>query len=587
MASHLLITTFVYPVIVAAAMAVLKIDSMSAISGLVSSLTSPTMIRNLDFSNGRTLFLLGLVCFHLVEQYLRLRKHLAFSNGLDPLLKGRISEQTYQETTEHNMIKNYFGVIKAFFSLTSIIFSIFIFWPVTWSIARTHFSEYSYAETLVVPAVFSFMNEVIDLFLMGPLNAYATFVVDKKHNNYTILGYVYDKLKSLVGLSFLNSFFLWGLVCIVEWAGPDAWKYTTVFGLCVVIAVQILFPVTIAKCFNTFTPLEEGELKTAIDELVSKTNLDCNQCYMVDGSTQSKHSNAYVAGMCGTRRIVIYDTLVTDLKNDKSRVSAVIGHEIGHAKLNHTWVLTFVQSLNLFAMFYVFSFFQNDAELAASFGFHGKATTFLRLHCFMAVYSSCLMPFFSVLINSIVRQLEFQADAYSVKLGYDIRLALLDISKENLGELNPDPWHAAYHYTHPPLLSRLQYVTDLKGGAPMPKDVVTQYIKVPEKKEKEEVENAGKKADAENDDDDDNADTDETDENDVDLPPPGSPPKVVMAPPADPPPPTGVVAINKGTIELAAEPKKKKEKKKKRIMGALEGEEETPLTCASEEVRHF
>ena len=39
-------------------------------SGLVSSLTSPTMIRNLDFSNGRTLFLLGLVCFHLVEQYL-------------------------------------------------------------------------------------------------------------------------------------------------------------------------------------------------------------------------------------------------------------------------------------------------------------------------------------------------------------------------------------------------------------------------------------------------------------------------------------------------------------------------------------
>ena len=109
-----------------------------------------------------------------------------------------------------------------------------------------------------------------------------------------------------------------------------------------------------------------------------------------------------------------------------------------------------------------------------------------------------------------------------------------------------------------------------------------------EKKEKEEVENAGwEKADSENDDDDDNADNDETDENDVDLPPPGSPPKVVMAPPADPPPPTGVVAINKGTIELAAEPKKKKEKKKKRIMGALEGEEETPLTCASEEVRHF
>jgi Zn-dependent protease with chaperone function len=46
----------------------------------------------------------------------------------------------------------------------------------------------------------------------------------------------------------------------------------------------------------------------------------------------------------------------------------------------------------------------------------------------------------SVMVNGIVRQLEFAADRYAVSLGYDIRLALLDLSKENLGDLNPDPW---------------------------------------------------------------------------------------------------------------------------------------------------
>merc|ERR1719329_831404 len=97
------------------------------------------------------------------------------------------------------------------------------------------------------------------------------------------------------------------------------------FVILVVIIVQVLFPVTVAKCFNTFTPLPEGQLKVAIDDLVSKTNLDCKQCYMVDGSTQSSHSNAYVAGMCGTRRIVIYDTLVKDLQNDQPRIKAVVG----------------------------------------------------------------------------------------------------------------------------------------------------------------------------------------------------------------------------------------------------------------------
>jgi hypothetical protein len=168
------------------------------------------------------------------------------------------------------------------------------------------------------------------------------------------------------------------------------------------------------------------------------------------------------------------------------------------------------------------------------------------------------MPFFSVLINSIVRQLEFAADAYSVKLGYDIRLALLDISKENLGELNPDPWHAAYHYTHPPLLSRLQNVTNLLDGKPMPEDKVTQYIKVrlPEKKENDEAKDAKKIAD--------------DDANDA-LPPPESPAQVAMVPPADPPPPTGVAAI-KGVIELASETKKK-EKKKMESSSSEAGEE--------------
>ena len=465
----------VYPVVVFLLFTLLKIDY----NAITITTTKPW--EKFDHTSGFDCFVAGVLFFYIIETILRIRKHLAFANGLPKQLIGRVTDEKYQESTVLNKFKNQFGAVKDILNLVSTFITIFIFWPATWSLVQTKFKDYSYAQNLIIPALWSSLIELIDLLLMGPINGYATFVVDKKHNNHTLYTYIKDKVKTLLMSVVLNGLVLFALISIVDWAGPDAWKYMIGFVICVVICIQILFPVTVAKCFNTFTPLPEGELKITIDELVSKTELDCKQCYMVDGSTQSKHSNAYVAGMCGTRRIVIYDTLVKDLKNDKARINAVVGHEIGHAKLNHNWILTTVMAANLSSMFYIFSFFQSDVSMVKSFGFP-ESNTFLILSTFMAVYGSCIMPLFSVLANCIVRQLEFAADKYSVELGYDIRLALLDLGLENLSDMNPDPWHAAYHYSHPPLVQRLDAVKELLGGQEMPDSKVINYIKMPDLK---------------------------------------------------------------------------------------------------------
>jgi STE24 endopeptidase len=557
-----LIVAGAFPVILASICAVLKVDT-----GLLLTIYNTNMETLLNFlsnfqfsdihnlfipSNGRNIFLCGFVSFYLIEQYLRYRKHRAFAHGLPTQLKGRITTDEYIETTEHNKAKNCFGFFDDLQSVVTTFICLFVFWPVTWEIVQERFGDYSYADTFVVPAAFTCMNEIIEFCLKGPMKAYYTFVVDSKFNNMTPVKYLWHKVKSLLIGLVLNSIFMFGLVSIIDWAGPDAWKWMIGFVILVVIIVQVLFPVTVAKCFNTFTPLPEGQLKVAIDDLVSKTNLDCKQCYMVDGSTQSSHSNAYVAGMCGTRRIVIYDTLVKDLQNDQPRIKAVVGHEIGHAKLNHNWILTGVNAMMFSSMFYLFSFFQSNAEMVESFGFTShsgkKPTTFLILHCFMAVYSSCFMPFMSVMVNGIVRQLEFAADRYAVSLGYDIRLALLDLSKENLGDLNPDPWYSSYHYTHPDLVSRLEAVTAQMGGAPMPKDVVTQYIKMPGTESTEDTMDDTKEESKKNDGINEKSDNSISED---ELPPP----EVVMKPPSDEPPPTGIAA-KIGTIEMASEKNK-------------------------------
>ena len=102
----------------------------------------------------------------------------------------------------------------------------------------------------------------------------------------------------------------------------------------------------------------------------------------MDGSKQSKHSNAYVAGMLGTKRIVIYDTLVTDLDGDIDMIKSVVGHEIGHSIEHHQWVLLVTSLVNFFILFWTYGFFQNTPSVVTSFGFK-EVNTYLSLRCFM------------------------------------------------------------------------------------------------------------------------------------------------------------------------------------------------------------
>jgi STE24 endopeptidase len=60
-------------------------------------------------------------------------------------------------------------------------------------------------------------------------------------------------------------------------------------------------------------------------------------------------------------------------------------------------------------------------------------------------------------VNVLSRHHEFQADQYAKKLGYASALTsgLIKLHLKNYGNLNPDPWYSAWHYSHPPLVERL------------------------------------------------------------------------------------------------------------------------------------
>lgn len=78
----------------------------------------------------------------------------------------------------------------------------------------------------------------------------------------------------------------------------------------------------------------------------------------MDGSKRSAHSNAYFFGLWKNKRIVLYDTLLIQMK--KREIISVIGHELGHWKYNHVKWNFLLFTVKIFFLFYIFQFFLNN-----------------------------------------------------------------------------------------------------------------------------------------------------------------------------------------------------------------------------------
>ena len=73
-----------------------------------------------------------------------------------------------------------------------------------------------------------------------------------------------------------------------------------------------IYPTFIAPLFDTYTPLPDGPLKAGIEDLASGLDYPLKKIFVVDGSTRSSHSNAYMYGFYKNKRIVLFDTLLEE-----------------------------------------------------------------------------------------------------------------------------------------------------------------------------------------------------------------------------------------------------------------------------------
>jgi STE24 endopeptidase len=289
-----------------------------------------------------------------------------------------------------------------------------------------------------------------------PFSWYDTFVIEKKYgfNTMTIRTFITDHIKSwfialLVGIPVLG---------LITWfyykTGSAFWLYAWALITVFSVFMNLFYSELIVPLFNKQMPLEEGSLRKKIEDFSAKTGFKLKNIYIIDSSKRSTKSNAYFSGFGPKKRIVLYDTLLKELSEEE--IVAVLAHEIGHYKKKHVLVTLLFSFILTGFMLFLFSLVVNNPQLSRALGAEGSSFH-LGLIVFGILYSP-LSLLIGLATNFVSRRNEFSADRF-VKENYNPTIlaeALKKLSVKNLSNMLPHPAYIFFHYSHPPLLKRLE-----------------------------------------------------------------------------------------------------------------------------------
>jgi len=229
-----------------------------------------------------------------------------------------------------------------------------------------------------------------------------------------------------------------------------AWVIMTIFSVFMTMfAATLIMPL-----FNKFTPLEEGDLRTAIEAYCEKAGFKLNRFFVMDGSKRSAKSNAFFSGLGPKKTIALYDTLIEQQSTEE--IVAVLAHEIGHYKKQHTLLSLVLSTLQTGVMLFLLGIFLRRPEFSFALGAN-EVSFHVGIIAFGIIFSP-ISTLIGIGMNVLSRKNEFEADAFArdTYAGEPLASALKKLTAENLGNLKPHPAYVFVHYSHPPVLARLK-----------------------------------------------------------------------------------------------------------------------------------
>ena len=398
------------------------------------------------------IILLAILSFDFVYskilEYLNIR---SMKEELPDDVKDIYDEEKYKKSIAYARANNSFNLVTSTFSFI-LSFALLATGFFGWFDQYVH--NFIANEELVSLAFFGllfFASDIINI----PFQLYGTFVIEEKFgfNKTSPKTFILDKLKGYILTGLIGGVILFVLLRLINEFGPNFWIYFWIVISAFILFMNMFYTTLILPLFNKLTPLEDGELKEAIEDYSKKVNFPLDNIFVIDGSKRSAKSNAFFSGIGKKKKIVLYDTLIEN--HSTAELVAVLAHEVGHFKKKHIitgYLLSIIQTgFTLFIMsMFIFNTAMSEALGGTQLAIH------LNLLAFGILYSP-ISQFVGIFMNILSRKNEYEADAYAMKTfgGEHLQLALKKLSVDNLSNLFPHPAYVFINYSHPPLLKRL------------------------------------------------------------------------------------------------------------------------------------
>ena len=236
-------------------------------------------------------------------------------------------------------------------------------------------------------------------------------------------------------------------------------------GAAAVAAVSAVFvflsPIVLDPIFNRFTPLPHGRLRTEVLELAERSGVQVGEVFRMDASRRTTGANAYVGGLGGTKRVVLYDNLLEDFA--PAEVRSVVAHELAHQKHRDLhrgllWLALVSPPAGYLAQQLTQRFLSMRPRARSRPGerLAGTPAMLPALALSLALVSFVV----TAAGNTLSRRVEARADGFALELTRDAQ-AFIGLERRlavrNVSDPDPPPVLHLMFGTHPTTLERIGY----------------------------------------------------------------------------------------------------------------------------------
>lgn len=267
-------------------------------------------------------------------------------------------------------------------------------------------------------------------------------------------GWLVDVTKGWAVSAVVSALALLVVVALARAAPRTWWAWAAAATAALVVVGSFAYPVVIEPVFNRFTPLPAGQLRTDLLALAHEDGVPVDDVLVADASRRTSALNAYVSGFGGTRRIVLYDTLLQQAS--PAEVELVVAHELGHAKHQDVLTGTLLGALAAAAGVAALALLLSWTPLLRRAGVDGPGDA--RVVALLLALTAVASLLFSPLGNLVSRRIEARADVGSLDLTGDVGTFISSqqrLAVTNLSDVDPGPVVYALFSTHPSATQRI------------------------------------------------------------------------------------------------------------------------------------